>query len=89
MRLHDEYRPKTVQPLSRLFPARSEEKIRAALVSHDDLRVLAVGACAGYGRPIHAVLLEQRCPHCHQRMIPLSAHARPGFCTHCKRWLGA
>jgi DNA-binding XRE family transcriptional regulator len=38
--------------------------------------------------PIHHVLLEQHCPHCHRPMLALSAHAHPGFCAHCNRWLG-
>ncbi len=38
--------------------------------------------------PIHNVLLEQHCPHCRRPMLVLSAHAHPGFCAHCNRWLG-
>src|SRR5262249_14130179 len=38
--------------------------------------------------PIHDILLEQSCPYCGHRMLPLSAHAHPGFCAHCSRWLG-
>ena len=38
--------------------------------------------------PIHEVLLEHRCPHCRRDMFLLSAHARPGYCAHCNRWLG-
>lgn len=38
--------------------------------------------------PIHEVSLEEQCPHCKQPMLPLSAHARPGFCAQCNRWVG-
>ncbi len=38
--------------------------------------------------PIHHVLLEQHCPHCHRAILVLSAHAHPGFCAHCNGWLG-
>ena len=38
--------------------------------------------------PIHHILLEQHCPHCRRPMLVLSAHAHPGFCAHCNRWLG-
>ena len=38
--------------------------------------------------PIHHVLLEQHCPHCRRPMLVLSAHAHPGYCAHCNRWLG-
>ena len=38
--------------------------------------------------PIHEVLLEHRCPHCRRDIFLLSAHARPGYCAHCNRWLG-
>ena len=38
--------------------------------------------------PIHDILLEQCCPHCRRPMLVLSAHAHPGFCAHCNRWLG-
>ena len=38
--------------------------------------------------PIHHVLLEQHCPHCRRPMLVLSAHAHPGSCAHCNRWLG-
>jgi hypothetical protein len=38
--------------------------------------------------PIHYVLLEQYCPHCRRPMLVLSAHAHPGSCAHCNRWLG-
>ena len=38
--------------------------------------------------PVHDILLEQNCPHCRHRMLFLSAHAHPGFCARCNRWLG-
>ena len=38
--------------------------------------------------PTHEVSLEKHCPHCRQRLLLLSARARPGFCTHCNGWLG-
>jgi hypothetical protein len=38
--------------------------------------------------PVHDILLEQYCPQCRRPMLVLSAHAHPGFCAHCHRWLG-
>ncbi len=38
--------------------------------------------------PTHHILLEQHCPQCGRPMLVLSAHAHPGFCAHCNRWLG-
>ena len=38
--------------------------------------------------PVHYVFLKQHCPHCRRPMLVLSAHAHPGFCTHCNGWLG-
>jgi transcriptional regulator with XRE-family HTH domain len=38
--------------------------------------------------PFHYVFLERHCPHCRRPMLVLSAHAHPGFCAHCKGWLG-
>jgi len=38
--------------------------------------------------PLHHTLLEERCPNCRRRMLLLAAHAHPGFCAHCNRWMG-
>jgi len=53
VRLHDECRQKTFQPLLQLFPARSEEKIRAALVSRVYRGTSGVRSItnSGYGLP--------------------------------------
>src|SRR5271166_5354844 len=58
----------------------------------DNLRTFALDACASHHSvticPTHEVSLEKYCPHCRQRLLLLSARARPGFCTHCNGWLG-
>ena len=38
--------------------------------------------------PRHEAPLAEFCPHCEKRSLPLSARGRPGFCSHCDRWLG-
>jgi len=38
--------------------------------------------------PRHEVALNESCPHCEKRSLPLSAQSRPGFCSHCDGWLG-
>ena len=38
--------------------------------------------------PVHEVLLEERCPCCKRRPLPLSARGLAGVCNHCGTWLG-
>lgn len=39
--------------------------------------------------PDHYQLLNQVCPHCHQKNLPLAWKSRPGYCSKCIRWLGS
>ena len=38
--------------------------------------------------PVHEILLEERCPCCKKRPLPLSARGLAGVCNHCGAWLG-
>lgn len=38
--------------------------------------------------PVHLCPLVDRCPHCQSYLAPLSARARPGYCSACFEWLG-
>lgn len=38
--------------------------------------------------PIHRCPLRTRCNHCGREMFHLESHARPGFCSSCREWLG-
>jgi predicted metal-dependent hydrolase len=38
--------------------------------------------------PFHQRALEERCPHCHRQLHPLSTKSRPGYCCRCEEWLG-
>ena len=38
--------------------------------------------------PRHLTRLEEECPHCHSRSMPLAVYSRPGHCSHCQEWLG-
>jgi hypothetical protein len=38
--------------------------------------------------PAHAVPLEERCPRCKKRCLPLPARGIVGYCHHCNAWLG-
>ncbi|HEU5378831.1 MAG TPA: TniQ family protein [Ktedonobacteraceae bacterium] len=42
-----------------------------------------VDLCLRHQQPLVTV-----CPHCHISPAVLSPHARPGYCSHCTRWLG-
>ncbi|XGV96568.1 MAG: TniQ family protein [Leptolyngbya sp. BL-A-14] len=39
--------------------------------------------------PDHYQLLDQVCPHCHQKNLPLAWKSRPGYCSKCMQWLGS
>lgn len=39
--------------------------------------------------PLHETPLENSCPACHQKLRPLAAVSRPGFCSRCRQWLGS
>lgn len=38
--------------------------------------------------PVHEIVLEERCPCCEKRPLPLSARGLAGVCNHCGAWLG-
>jgi TniQ len=38
--------------------------------------------------PLHRIPLISSCPKCKAHLLHLSSRSRPGFCTHCKAWLG-
>lgn len=38
--------------------------------------------------PNHHTVLQTRCPHCHQELLPLASKSRPGYCSNCEQWLG-
>ena len=38
--------------------------------------------------PRHLTRLEEECPHCRRRSMPLAVYSRPGHCSHCQEWLG-
>lgn len=38
--------------------------------------------------PLHRRSLEETCPHCHGRLMPIAVYSRPGCCSRCQRWLG-
>jgi hypothetical protein len=38
--------------------------------------------------PQHRRALEEVCPNCSQRSKPVTAFARPGYCSRCQVWLG-
>lgn len=42
-----------------------------------------VTICALHGQP-----LLELCPYCSRSFGPLLANSRPGYCGHCRRWLG-
>ena len=37
---------------------------------------------------LHRHALEEICPHCHGRPMPIAVHSRPGYCSRCQQWLG-
>jgi hypothetical protein len=37
--------------------------------------------------PIHQILLQTICPHCHQAIPSLARNSRSGYCSHCEQWL--
>ncbi|HEY9626115.1 MAG TPA: hypothetical protein V6C84_02330 [Coleofasciculaceae cyanobacterium] len=39
--------------------------------------------------PHHYEPLQQACPHCHQKNLPLVWRSRPGYCSKCHQWLGS
>jgi AraC-like DNA-binding protein len=43
----------------------------------------AVTTCLCHHRPF-----QECCPHCHYRTSPLAIFSRPGYCAHCRQWLG-
>lgn len=45
--------------------------------------LMAVKMC-----PTHGVALKTLCPACGRSFHPLTAHSRPGYCSHCHKWLG-
>ncbi len=45
--------------------------------------IAAVTVC-----PLHRHALEEICPHCHGRPMPIAVHSRPGYCSRCQQWLG-
>ncbi len=38
---------------------------------------------------IHHQLLQEQCPHCHQRQLAISGDFRTGHCNKCAKWLGS
>lgn len=38
--------------------------------------------------PRHRRSLEEVCPHCLARQMPITVYSRPGYCSRCQRWLG-
>ncbi len=38
--------------------------------------------------PLHKITLTSFCPNCEAHLLHLAPRSQPGFCTHCKRWLG-
>ena len=45
--------------------------------------IVPVTVCPQHRRP-----LEEACPHCHGRLMPLAVSSRPGYCSRCQAWLG-
>lgn len=39
--------------------------------------------------PYHYHLLNQVCPYCQQKNLPLAWKSRPGYCFKCMKWLGS
>jgi transcriptional regulator with XRE-family HTH domain len=37
---------------------------------------------------LHRRALEEICPHCQRRIMPLAVYSRPGHCSRCQQWLG-
>ena len=37
---------------------------------------------------LHRQALEEVCPHCHGRPMPIAVYSRPGYCSRCQQWLG-
>ena len=42
-----------------------------------------VKVCSHHYRPLHS-----HCPHCQQQLLLLDWRSRPGYCSHCNKWLG-
>ncbi len=38
--------------------------------------------------PLHKISLTSSCPKCEAHLLHFASRSRPGFCTHCKEWLG-
>ena len=38
--------------------------------------------------PLHRIPLTSSCTQCKAHLLHLASRSRPGFCTHCKAWLG-
>jgi hypothetical protein len=36
----------------------------------------------------HYLPLRSHCPHCQQQLLLLDWRSRPGYCSHCNKWLG-
>lgn len=39
--------------------------------------------------PLHRIPLISSCPNCKAHLLHFASRSRPGFCTHCKEWLGS
>ena len=39
--------------------------------------------------PLHGAALRTTCPTCNRWFYPLAAHSQPGYCPHCRQWLGS
>jgi hypothetical protein len=46
------------------------------------------GITAASHCPIHGGELSSICNHCQRTMAPLATLSVPGYCSHCRRWLG-
>lgn len=39
--------------------------------------------------PLHRIPLVSSCPRCKAQLLHFASRSRPGFCSHCKEWLGS
>ncbi len=69
----------------RNIPACYEEEKGCGEAIYDPLlwTVALVTLC-----PCHLTRLEEECPHCRSRSMPLAVYSRPGHCSNGQEWLG-
>jgi hypothetical protein len=66
-------------------PTCYQEWLTSEQIVYDPLvwTIEVVKVCSHHYRP-----LRSHCPHCQQQLLLLDWRSRPGYCSHCNKWLG-